>query len=47
MLAAKWRLLGVEEGKPVKIFGLSDEAARELMLLPEGGRASRESSHEG
>ena len=47
VLATKQRLPIVEEGQPVKIFGLFDEAARELMLLPEGGRAARECSCEG
>ena len=46
MLATKQRLPIVEEGQPVKIFGLFDEAARELMLLPEGGRAAREEEDE-
>ena len=46
VLATKQRLPIVEEGQPVKIFGLFHEASRELMLLPEGGRAACEEEDE-
>ena len=42
VLATKQRLPIVEEGQPVKIFGLFDRVARELKLLPRGGRVAHE-----